>query len=132
VNLRKKIPETSMNKFISSMISFFLERDRINKITELSEEEVSAIGSLAESKYRSWEWNYAYGPEYQFDKSFEVDGKPHQCSMAVKDGIIRECRIEGSEMMAVTAEKLIGCRHMPHDLEVMFERRKAIFAAWIF
>lgn len=132
VNLKMKIPGMSMNKFISSMISFFLERDGKNEMTGLTGEEEATIGSLAESKYRSWEWNYAYGPEYQFEKLFEVDGKPHQCSIAVKDGIIRKCRIEGSEKMAIIAEKLIGCKHMPNDLEVMFERRKAIFAAWIF
>ena len=101
-----------MSTFISSMIDFFLESNEENELTELSDEEKLKIESLAESKNRSWEWNYSYGPEYQFNNTFEFEGKPHRCSMQVKDGIISECRIEGSEKLEALAEKIKGCRHM--------------------
>ena len=35
----------------------------------MSEDTEEAI-SLAETKYRSWEWNFAYGPEYLFKNAF--------------------------------------------------------------
>ena len=112
MNLSDILRGMTMSKFISSMIDFFLARNKENELTALTEEEKSKIGLLAESKYRSWEWNYAYGPEYQFNNSFEFDGKPHHCSMKVKDGIISECRIEGSEKLEALSEKFKGCRHM--------------------
>ncbi len=116
MNLKERIPGMTMDKFISSMVDFFLGSSKGNKLTALTEEERSEIGSLAESKYKSWEWNYAYGPEYQFNNSFAFEGKQHHCSMKVTDGIIRECDMQGSGEMASAAEKLVGCRHMPENI----------------
>ncbi len=65
MNLKDMIPGMSMNEFISSMLDFFLRKGKENSKIDLKPEETSAIGSLAESKFRTWEWNYAYGPEYQ-------------------------------------------------------------------
>ena len=112
INLKEKIPGMNMNEFTSSMFQFFLEKEVGNSVTQLTAQEESEVKSLAESKYKTWEWNYAYGPEYQLNKKFDLSGMQHKCSIHVKDGVINECRIEGSEIMATIAEKLIGCRHM--------------------
>jgi lipoate---protein ligase len=127
MNLSDILRGMTMSTFISSMIDFFLESNEENELTELSDEEKSKIESLAESKYRSWEWNYAYGPGYQFINTFEFEGKPHRCSMQVKDGIISECRIEGSEKLEALSEKLKGCRHMVEDVEDVFKIEKMNF-----
>ncbi len=133
MNLRNRIPGLSMSEFISSMLDFFLRQGNGNMMTVLTPAETSAIGSLAESKFRTWEWNYAYGPEYQLDKKFLFQGKEHRCHLFVKDGIIQECSIKGSDTMALFAEKLIGSKHMLEDLEQIFKRiRKDIFAEWMF
>jgi hypothetical protein len=44
------------------------------------------------------------------------------CSLSVKDGLISECVIEGSEKFRKVSEKLIGCRHMVSDMEEFFKR----------
>jgi lipoate-protein ligase A len=132
INLKEKIPGMKMNEFTSSMVQFFLEKGDVNSVTQLTAQEESEIKSLAESKYKTWEWNYAYGPEYQLNKMFEFRGIQHKCSLHVKDGVIKECIIEGSEIMATIAEKLIGRRHMVADTEEIFKAGKAIFAKWIF
>ena len=82
----------------------------------ITEEELSAIQLLIEKKYKTWEWNYGYGPPYTFTNRIQIDEKSHSCRLVVKDGIIWECDIEGSEEMKAAGKKLIGCRHMYHDL----------------
>jgi len=133
MNLKDMIPGMSMNEFISSMLDFFLSKGKENSRIDLKPGETSAIGSLAESKFRTWEWNYAYGPEYKLNKKFKLEGNEHQCYLFVKDGIIQECRIEGSDLMSEAAKKLIGCRHMVEDIKEVFNSiRKDIFAGWMF
>lgn len=80
----------------------------------------SEIRLLAGSKFRTWEWNYAYGPEYHFNNRLSINGKLHSCILFVKDGIIWECEIGGSDLMADFAKKLIGCRHMIKDMTEVF------------
>jgi len=102
-------------EFRMRMLEYFLTKPG-NEIFELTDELKNEAGSLAGSKFRTWEWNYAYGPEYEFNNSFYIKQIGHSCRFIVKDGIIQECEIEGSETMKIIAKNLIGCRHMIEDL----------------
>jgi len=111
--------------FKSEMLGFFINKKE-NKFIELTEEEKTEISKLESSKYRTWEWNYAYGPEYHFTNSFDFKGRKHNSRLSVKEGIITECEIKGSEMMAEAAEKLVGCRHMVKEILSIFRHEKII------
>jgi len=104
----------------SAMMEYFLRNDPDAETYHLQSGEASAIESLAASKYRTWEWNYAYGPEYKFSNIFMLMGLQHSCRLSVKDGIIQDCEIEGSGIMAEAARKLAGTRHMVDDLRKVF------------
>jgi lipoate-protein ligase A len=103
-------------EFRSLMMNWVLKNFPDAELYSLTPEEMEEAESLAESKYRTWEWNYAYGPEYQFFNSFELNGRQHTCRLSVKDGIIRKCEINGSDEMVAAWQKLIGCRHMVSEL----------------
>ena len=90
--------------------------------------ETEEAESLAATKYKTWEWNWAYGPEYTFNNSFQINWKHHTCRLFVKDGIIRECNIEGSDQLISTAKKLIGCRHMVPDILKVFKEENILLA----
>jgi len=106
---------TNVEEFRNRMLEFFLN-EKGNSLIELTPDELTSIGLLAESKYGTWEWNYAYGPDYQFSNRFKINDAACSCRISVKDGIIRECEIEGTDELKTTAKKLIGCKHMPEDI----------------
>jgi len=120
-NLREMMPGSpDIYQFRSVMTNYFLRYFPDITIHELSENEKEEAEILAVKKYKTWEWNYAYGPEYHFDNRFKIEGKDHSCHLFVKAGIITECEIEGSEKMATAGKKLIGCRHMFDDMFEVF------------
>jgi lipoate-protein ligase A len=109
------------------MINYFL-KNMIDLVPyELSQAEMEEAQSIADSKYRTWEWNFAYGPEYTFNNSFEINKIHHSCRLYIKDGIIIECAIVGSDSMKFASKRLIGCRHMVEDLSEVF-RKEGIFS----
>jgi lipoate---protein ligase len=107
-------------QFRSAMMNYFLQHLPEAEAYELSAQELDEAELLAGSKYRLWDWNWAYGPEYQFVNEFEYRGRQITCRLFVRDGTIRECVLEGSSEMRVIGKKLIGCRHMVEDLEMIF------------
>lgn len=134
MNLKELLPEVrGMNDLRSKMVIFFIDENGY-KLIDLSPREKKEIESLSISKYRTWEWNYAYGPEYHFYNSFIFNDEKHSISLFVKDGIIKECEINGSGEMQKTGKKLINCRHMPDDVLFLFKERntKDKFVGWIF
>ena len=120
-NLKSRVKNiTNIEGFMTSMMDYFLMNMPDLHTYSLSAEETENIRSFADSKYKTWEWNYGYGPQYTFTNSIEVNNKKHQCRLVVKDGIIWECDIEGSDEMKTAGKKLIGCRHMYEDLIKVF------------
>jgi len=109
-------------EFRSMMLTWFLENSKGSCLADLTEEETGKIKLLADSKYRTWEWNYAYGPAYHFSNRFEFKGEESLCILFVKDGIIWESEIIGSGVLDKVSKKLIGCRHMVEDVQEVFEK----------
>jgi lipoate-protein ligase A len=112
----------TIHEFKSLMLNWFLNNSPGSRITDLSDKETEDIKSLAETKYRTWEWNYAYGPEYHFNAIFKYNRTVSSCSLHVKDGIIREIEIKGSGVLEQAGKKLVGCRHMPNEIQQVLEK----------
>ncbi|MEI8225591.1 MAG: lipoate--protein ligase [Bacteroidota bacterium] len=129
MNLNEKLNRfRDIYEFRSEMMNYFLKNLSNAVIYKLSSSETDEAESLAATKYKTWEWNYAYGPEYTFNNSFQYNGKNHSCHLFVKDGIIRECSIEGSNQLTSAAKRLIGCRHMVSDILEIFEEENIILS----
>jgi lipoate-protein ligase A len=109
-----------IDDFRSEMINWFFNNRPGMQEFDLTETETGAVGYLALSRYRTWEWNYAYGREYQFVNKFTALGKESSCLLKVKDGIIKECEAGGPERFINIVRKLAGRRHMPEDLLAVF------------
>ena len=107
-------------------MNYFIRNFPGNVPYDLTHAEITGARTIADSKYKTWEWNWGYGPEYTFNNYFDLNKVHHLCSIFVKGGIIRECTIEGSDRLKDVSEKIIGCRHMVEDLSEFF-RRENIF-----
>lgn len=117
----------SVGELRNRMLAFFLNQ-KDNSLLGLTPDEFTAIESVADSKYRKWEWNYAYGPEYHFSNRFEINNKDFECRIFVKDGIIWECDIEGPGEIFSAAKKLIGFRHMPEDIRKVLKEENGLIS----
>ena len=121
MNLKSLLgPVPDISEFRKLMLSWFLKNSPGSDLVQLGREEINKISDIAASKYRTWEWNYGYGPEYHFASRFQYLGSEHHCNLFVKDGIIRECIIRGSKELESAGKKLIGYRHMVKDMQDLF------------
>jgi len=120
----------NIHSFKSEMMQWFINNYPGAEIFSLSEEDRKNTNRLADSKYRSWEWNYGYGPEYHFTNRFEYKGKESLCSLFVKDGIIRECEIKGFGELEEAGKKLVGCRHMVDDISEILNEENIVYSGF--
>ncbi|MBI5009276.1 MAG: lipoate--protein ligase [Bacteroidia bacterium] len=120
-NLKELIPSIrDVSEFRDKLTGFLKSVSVISHYYHLSADELKEIKSLAASKYMSWEWNYAYGPDYQIIKQFDYQGVSVDCELNVSGGIIRDCSLKGDPVLEKTVLKLNGVSHMPKDLEKVF------------
>jgi lipoate---protein ligase len=123
-NLSGMLPQyKDVSEFRIGMMDYFLDYFHGFKY-ELSDEEKGEAKSLTASKYKTWEWNYAYGPDYQFSNAFIFKDIKASCQLYVREGTIRNCILKGSRELEPIASKLTGSRHMPGDiLQVLNDER---------
>jgi len=109
-------------EFKSLMMEWFLKNYPGSEIYALSEVQRLAVSELAASKYKTWEWNYAYGPEYYFNSQFAFREREISCRLFVSDGLIWECELKGYDGLKKASKNLIGCRHMVKDIQEVLEK----------
>jgi lipoate-protein ligase A len=116
-NLKDRLKDISdTSAFAGCMFEYFAgNMDGLQKFS-FTVDELTAINDLANTKYKTWEWNYAYGPPYTLTVNIAVSGAKCLCSLLVKDGIIWACDIDGVNELKVAWKKLIGVRHMFDDI----------------
>ncbi|NCO56210.1 MAG: lipoate--protein ligase family protein, partial [Bacteroidetes bacterium] len=83
----------SINEF-AEQLSQKINADFISKEKYfLSDADILAINELVKTKYKTWEWNYGYSPNYNFNKSSK--NNLLNISVEVKKGIITNLKIYG-------------------------------------
>jgi lipoate-protein ligase A len=123
MNLSEKLSYSAgISDLADKMTNFFCTNIPGLEITGIPDEYFGIASGLAASKYHTWEWNYAYGPGYNFSNTFIYGEDTVTCKLSVKDGLVRDCVMEGSAKLRSISGKLIGCRHMVDDFGGLFAK----------
>lgn len=116
-NLIEYLPEgTTIESFKKLLIGQILEENSDSgKIYRLSDEEIEGINQLAEEKYSTWDWNFGFSPDYNFNKAIKVPAGFIEVHLDVKKGFIQKVKIFGdffaSKPIEELEEKFTGIKH---------------------
>jgi lipoate-protein ligase A len=87
----------SINEFADLLIREFENTYPNSKAFTFSEEDMNAIEKIKTDKFLTWQWNYGYSPNYQFEKFCTFpSGKILEIEMKVEKGLITELEITGN------------------------------------
>lgn len=95
----------------AELIKVFSPATRIR----LSNHDKKSIWSLAEKKYRTWEWNFGYAPPYRFRSTLSIEGKQIKIDLSVKNGIIQKIHIFDSPQAAGWVSLLTKAEGIRHE-----------------
>jgi len=66
-NLAPLLPYyTGIQQFTENLVNWLLAYYTGSKLYELQGNDLEAISTLAETKYKTWQWNFGYSPAYSF------------------------------------------------------------------
>jgi lipoate-protein ligase A len=86
-----------------------------------SDYDIRQINSLAEEKYRTWDWNFGYSPRFVLDKTEIINGFKLSLRLEVENGIIAGAKITEDETeIPKVSDLLIGIKFKEDILELIF------------
>ncbi len=75
------------------------------------------ISRLIDNKYKTWNWNFGYGPDYIFRNSIKTGGVQFSLELTVKSGNIADCQISSEADYRDLEQSLKGVRHSFEDVK---------------
>ncbi|MCA9936834.1 MAG: lipoate--protein ligase [Ardenticatenaceae bacterium] len=82
---------------------------------DLSDEDWAQVQEIADTRYRTWEWNYGRSPDFNVQKQGKTPAGHVEAHIDVADGVIRGAKFLGNfastQDVAVLEEQLVGVRY---------------------
>jgi len=107
--------EMHVDDFIESLFSFIINYYQDAYHDRLTGDEVIAISELAIEKYRDYNWNFGYSPDYQYSNSWNSPQGPFTLQLTTKEAVLQTVVIEGPEalrpLLRAVEEVLTGTLH---------------------
>jgi len=97
------------------LLSEYLKKYFSAKELFLTKNEHKEIRELANTKYRSRKWNFAYSGKYAFEKTTIINSKKYEVELKVEHGVITESTIR-IDSEPVSGISLKGIGHYPSNL----------------
>jgi lipoate-protein ligase A len=91
-HLQEKI---SLDEFTDRIMDHIMSNYPDAKMYEFTEEDLAAIQKIRDEKYATWEWNYGYSPDYNFQRGVRTQGGTLEMNLQVHKGVIQEVKITG-------------------------------------
>lgn len=115
-NLIDYLPKgTTTADFKQLLIEAMLRNNPNAKIHTLTNEEIQGIEELVKEKYDTWEWNFGFSPNYNFNKSIKIPAAFIQLHLNVNKGVIENVKIFGDFFAEKNIEefeaKLVNQKH---------------------
>lgn len=98
---------------------------QITQDRSFTAEETRAIEQLAATKYRSWEWNFGYSPDYSFTRSIVLEDETIDFHLHVHRGVISNISISKTSKPAVLlCQALTGSLHKTENMHENLRKAK--------
>lgn len=127
-NIAPLLPERiDINVFIKKLAHWLTDFYTGCTSFQMKPDEINAIRQLAESKYKTWEWNFGYSPEYQFQAEIQTLTGPVKTSVRVKNGKIIEVKLPDectNPKFNVLAEKINGLNHKNEEFDTFVKNNR--------
>ena len=126
-NLINYLPkETTTNDLKKLLTEEIMKNNPAAERYELTEEDLQGIQQLMDEKYETWDWNFGFSPNYNFQKAIKVPAGFIEVHLDVVHGIIEKAKIFGDFFAAQPIEKLaellIGQKHEVSTLKELFSK----------
>jgi len=89
LNIASLLPyNMDINQFSEKLVSWLLSYYPESNTYEMNQDELEAIHQLAETKYKTWQWNYGYSPAYSFSVRIPLLSGTAPAVVKVENGCI--------------------------------------------
>ena len=120
-NIAPLLPEDiDIHQFIEIFVAWLMDFYPGSKSYNLRSEEIDAIHSLSEAKYKTWQWNYGYSPAYTFQVNIPVTSGYLPVNIRVENGRFFQIDLPAetiNNQLSQILNSMIGILHKEEEID---------------
>ena len=126
LNIASLLPDNmDINQFSERLVSWLLAYYPESKGYEMNHDEFEAIHQLAETKYKTWQWNFGYSPAYSFSVRIPLFSGTAPAIAKVENGcFVQIDQPAGNNDVQLTEilQNMIGLQHNEDEIRLFVEK----------
>ena len=103
-NIREFLPDWDREKFLDELIKTVC--GNAGDVRNIPDKFIARAEELANTKYRTWEWNYGTNFTYSYQQSGRFAGGSVKVSFNIRDNRIMDCQFSGDFFGSVPVKQL--------------------------
>lgn len=113
----------TLDEFAHRIMDYVVKTTPGAKMYEFTQADLRKIGEIRDKKYATYEWNFGYSPDYNFQKTIKTPGGIVEMRLDVKNGIIEHAKIFGDFFHVHDIDAVErAIEHTPHDEKHLREK----------
>jgi lipoate-protein ligase A len=100
--------------------------EQASRVYQPTPGDVAAIQDLADSKYRTWQWNYGSNPFAKIELEYSHPGGRFETTLEVERGTLKTCRIRDAALterqIGAMEQHLQNIRYAPEEIQAALEK----------
>jgi lipoate---protein ligase len=120
-NIAPLLPEKiDIQEFTRRFVAWLLEYFPKSFYYQLSPEDTEAIQKLAETRYKTWDWNFGYSPAYTFSIHLPIQGDSATVNFIIKNGRFIKAEFSTTEVgneLSEIINSIIGVLHKEEEID---------------
>jgi lipoate-protein ligase A len=110
----------STDEFMNLLFENVKKKLQVEDVYSLTDNDICEINKLVEEKYKTWEWNFGYTPDYSFDTSWTTPRGLLRLSIKVERGCITGIEANPEFKKSPEVEEIVYLlntkRHRPDEI----------------
>jgi len=126
LNIASLLPyNMDINQFSEKLVTWLLAYYPESNAYEMNQDEFDAIHQLAETKYKTWQWNFGYSPAYSFSVRIPLLSGTAPVVAKVENGrFVQIDQTSGNNDLQLTEilQSMIGLLHNEDEIRLFVEK----------
>jgi lipoate-protein ligase A len=120
--------QIDIDLFTDKLLAWLIDFYPGSKSYQVMPDEMKAIIQLSETKYKTWEWNFGYSPEYSFRAHIPTLSDYIQMDIKVRNGSFVQVDIPdsaGNSELINILKKMTGLLHKEEEIDRFVENNRS-------
>ncbi len=94
------------------------------EVFQFSDIQWEEIYELADTKYRTWEWNYGRSPKFRISRKHELNKENIEFDIFIEKGIIQQfkCKNPNNEFLSSIGKELEGIKFIKNEIDTVLRK----------